>query len=1601
MAQRRVNVKAVGIILMVLVGLMGSLVLAKAIFFRKDPKKFIQLAERYQKDGNLAEAAVNYKSAIDADPKNIETRLRYGDVLNKLARTDDSVANLDRLQWDAVLAMDPTNKEALERLLTAEVDIVERAGTPDPRSFQRLHDYAEKVLRLPLDSAKDPAEQKKNAELKDSAEAYLHISRIAGWFADIITPSEVIADNTDALDRLLKKQMDTAIREKSELGAVNPDVPYFLGASLVKQARELRAQGKEKEAAQLETRASTMFERVLAAQPKDAIVRLRYSQVLRSISDSLDDDSKDDRQEYIQKMRKVLEEARSFVQESDRAFTEVYTFYADFLLRNRDGAGAEKLLRELHQRKPQDQTARLRLAAVLHLDPAKREEAITLLKQPVTDNGDSVVLATRTKTAMERETLMSLTNYLVEAYAGTPDVDKRKALSVEIDDTLRKLTDRVGVTPYTLKLKGKISLVKGGRNGAIEAIPELEKARDMWQQMNPNRKVSDWDLEFLLARAYFDSNQTGVAKQKLFDIVEALPGEVAPRLMLTQLLLGDHELELAAEQLAELKKLAPNDPQVDRLKQAMYFSDPKKLSEGDIQNGLKNMPEKTPEEIRLKVQLYFAAHRLDDAVRLLEMLRKANPTDVEAVRTLAQIYMATDKKNQAVAITDEALAKDPKNIAIQIVRALIDKDQTKVSELTLKGIESIPQPFDREMSFYDYYNSRNKKDEAIAHLAAAEKIKPDSVRVLDLRFTTALVDHNWDDAEKRAERLGVLNADEAHGLIYKYRLALARPNFKLAEEHAREMVKTLPQFAQSWLCFGEVLKVQHQYEEAASKYQMALSKQGENLEGYRGLIECLYEMKKPEEAIRYIEQGLKVLPDNPWLTEQRIAWQLNWSADPTKALEPRKAAADKNPDSLGAQLVYGAAQWQVAQHYAAKGQNDDATKYVEAARKTLNAVIAKWPDERIAYAYLADMAIYTNDFSGGEKILKAYAALPSTKDSPDASLMLADFYARLGKPDLAGPAYDDALAHLASKTDPAGVEMARRVASFYTSERKFDKALQILQPVSSDRRVQQQMIEVLMGANKLTEASAQLDKDLQAQPNDPQFLATKGFLLMLQKKSPEALAVLNKAIDLEPRNQIALYYRGMIRLQQVPPAMDEAIKDLSAARDAAEDPRQQATVSTQLQTRVALAKALRVHGQIDEAVNELTRCIQIQPGNKEIRIELIELLGTLVTPRWNDVERLIAEAVKMKEFEKDPDWRRLEAQMWVTRAQPEKALVKIREALALSQNQPQRTMPLMQDYLSILARLKRYQQLLAQCDDLLKNPEVAKSAWWIYQMRGIAYAYTEGKRTDALGDFDKALEIAAQVGNNDATAIVIQTVADTIGLEPAIERCEREAAKGDNHWRVILTYLYFSKRDFAKAESTIEAVLAAPQILSDPEKDSAYNVAGSLYMLTGEYAKAEPIYQKLLAMKKDDVIALNNLACLWADLMAKPDPARALTYSDRAMEIMQSHNISDPNSLDTHGWVLTCNDRQDEAVAYLQASVDSRATVDGHYHLGVAFMKKNLPIEAQQQLEKARKMLEDRKNKGQTLDPKMESHVNEALVKVKQMINARNGAAAIPNSSGT
>jgi tetratricopeptide (TPR) repeat protein len=835
-------------------------------------------------------------------------------------------------------------------------------------------------------------------------------------------------------------------------------------------------------------------------------------------------------------------------------------------------------------------------------------------------------------------------------------------------------------------------------------------------------------------------------------------------------------------------------------------------------------------------------------------------------------------------------------------------------------------------------------------------------------------------------KLAEQNADQAHGLIYKFRLAEARKDLKAAEDVASEMVDTFPAFARSWVDFGDVLRQKGKYDDAIAKYTMALDRQAGNLESLRGIVECYLLMNSPrlEDAKSYIDQGRKLFPHDPWFKEREVAWFLD--NDPKQAIPTREQEAKAAPDKIGPQIALYAAWWELAKQQLQKGKPEDAHQPMQKAHDGFAQVLTKWPGEQeLEYAYFADICSQIGDFQGGEKALKEMAAVPKWKDNPKPTIMLAEYYGRIGKQAEAEAAWKDAL--MLSKNAPG---VRQQVAAYYLGVHKYDEALKLVDVNAKDRPTQQLLIQIYMASGKLTDAEKYLDAMLKDAPDDSRLLSIKGMLMLQEDKTASALDQLNKALLADPKNASAYFDRGLIHLRLGQADLPDAIKDFTSARDLADT----GNLALQVQSRLSLGEAMRAHGQSEEAITELSAALRMQPSNKELRMRLIEMLGTLLTPRWSDVENLIHEAQNMPDFRKDPDWWRVEAQMWAQRKEDEKSLTAIREALRLSAGQPQRIVPLMQDYLMVLIKLKHFPELESEAGELLKSPQIVDSGWWVYQARAIAEA-RQGQKQEALDDFDKGLEITNRLRNDDGTMMIVQSISDTIGVDQAIARLEKEAAKGDNHWRVIIVDLYLNKQDYPRAQAKVEALLADIDKLKPSEQEATYVVAGLTYMLSGKYEQARSMYEKLLAVQPNDTVALNNLACLYSDDLNPPDAAKALGFSTRAFELMQKSGQMDPNVLETQGWILVRNNRVDEGISNIQMALDRRAIMEGYYHLGYAFLQKKLALEAQAALERAQKMLNDRKDKGEPIDAKLQSSITDTLAKAKSMAN---GPATAPGT---
>src|SRR5205085_12153411 len=127
-------------------------------------------------------------------------------------------------------------------------------------------------------------------------------------------------------------------------------------------------------------------------------------------------------------------------------------------------------------------------------------------------------------------------------------------------------------------------------------------------------------------------------------------------------------------------------------------------------------------------------------------------------------------------------------------------------------------PLTREIKLFELQIAAGNREEAFKHLRAAEQIKSDDRRVLDQLFQYHAGNRDWDKATWYADRLAEQNADQAGGLIYRFRLAMVRGDIEGALDHAREMTVRLKEFAPSWVFLGQAQQALRRYDDAIASY---------------------------------------------------------------------------------------------------------------------------------------------------------------------------------------------------------------------------------------------------------------------------------------------------------------------------------------------------------------------------------------------------------------------------------------------------------------------------------------------------------------------------------------------------------------------------------------------------------------------------------------------------------------------------------------------------------------------------------------------------------------------------------------------------------------
>jgi tetratricopeptide (TPR) repeat protein len=165
----------------------------------------------------------------------------------------------------------------------------------------------------------------------------------------------------------------------------------------------------------------------------------------------------------------------------------------------------------------------------------------------------------------------------------------------------------------------------------------------------------------------------------------------------------------------------------------------------------------------------------------------------------------------------------------------------------------------------------------------------------------------------------------------------------------------------------------------------------------------------------------------------------------------------------------------------------------------------------------------------------------------------------------------------------------------------------------------------------------------------------------------------------------------------------------------------------------------------------------------------------------------------------------------------------------------------------------------------------------------------------------------------------------------------------------LLGQLYLKQNKIPQAIKEIDKLIAQDEKLAPEDLQTAYLQKAYYLQLSKDIQGAVENYRKVLELDSQNLIALNNLAWLLADNDLDLEEALALA-KEAKKKFPQSSEVAD-----TLGWAYYKMKRYILAADQLLFSVNNRdqPTAENYYRLGMAYYKKDDPVQAKTTLRKA------------------------------------------------
>ena len=591
----------------------------------------------------------------------------------------------------------------------------------------------------------------------------------------------------------------------------------------------------------------------------------------------------------------------------------------------------------------------------------------------------------------------------------------------------------------------------------------------------------------------------------------------------------------------------------------------------------------------------------------------------------------------------------------------------------------------------------------------------------------------------------------------------------------------------------------------------------------------------------------------------------------------------------------------------------------------VNEVLAAEPNNSRALQDLALLQLAQRNFPEAEATLRrAWQADPK---SVSAVALLSAIYENQGDLKTAESVLQQGL-----RQNNNDVSFEGLLAAFYMRHKRFSDAEPLYRRIQESAKNQPQspyhnvLAEFYLSASRLDDAGAEYKRLVQADPKDWRSWHGLAVVYLVQGHYEDAIKVLDQVIKSNPKDWEGMALKGRVLLDRGQTA--EAIPLLQQSRKLHPDAAEPA---------FDLARAYASQGKLKEAESALQDVLKVNPKypGALVLLAALNLQGGRVDQALQNLsqDQLLEPGSVERSF--------LLSQAYAAKGEYHSAESQLQGILG-SVGSPNQKSVILQSLASIKLAQKQYAEAATLANSALDASPRLPTALYV-----LGVSYVEQKqpekgievvklRLQKAPDWAPGLEVLGRVAQQAGQlSVAIYAYKKALSMDPTMTSAA--LGLGDTYW--------MNKQPDLASEQ-FEKVAQQPA-----GRSYALSRLGQIYEAAGDYDKARASYEKALAADRDNVLAKNNLAWLYAEHGGNLDVA--LRLAEEAKEKAPD----DPTITDTLGWIYVKKGSYEAAVANLKISVAKNPRDPGGlYHLGTAYYKLGRTADAKKELEAALKL---------------------------------------------